>query len=385
MLLVGFFEGLGAQRAIAWKCADSLSVRAFLGLEISDDAPEHSSLTRIRQRLPLAVHVAVFTLVLEMAREKGMLRGKTIAVDATMLEANAAMKTMVRRVSGEDWKAYLRRLAKEAGIEDPSDEELRRFDRGRKGKKVSNKEWKSPTDPQARIAKMKDGRTHFAYKAEHAVDVDNDLLVAAEIYQADDADGDTILATVTSARERLEAVDSEHAVEEVLGDKGYHKAESVMLLEQALEVRAYIPERQSKNRHVWTDKEPGIKAAVYRNRRRYRGQRGRWLCRKRSEYAERSMAHVCDTGGARRTWLRGLENVAKRYWVTVAGRNLGVIMLAIFGIGKPRTLQGVVAAISHALRSLLASLIRHFTPFWPTRHQQSAIRPHETSISALAA
>jgi transposase len=385
MLLVGYFEGLGAQRAIAWKCADSLSVRAFLGLEISEGAPEHSSLTRIRQRLPLAVHMAVFTLVLEMAREKGMLRGKTIAVDATMLEANAAMKTMVRRVSGEDWKAYLRRLAREAGIEDPSDEDLRRFDRKRKGKKVSNKEWKSPTDPDARIAKMKDGRTHFAYKAEHAVDVDNDLLVAAEIYQADDADGDTILATVTAAREQLEAVDAEQTVEEVLGDKGYHKAESVMLLEDPLGIRTYIPERQSKNNRVWTDKEPGLKEAVYRNRRRYRGLRGRRLCRKRSEYAERSMAHVCDTGGARRTWLRGLENVAKRYWVTVAGRNLGVMMLAIFGIGKPRTLQGVVAAISRALWPLLASLIRHFTLFWPTSHPQSEIGPPDTSPCALAA
>jgi len=385
MLLVGFFEGLGAQRAIAWKCADSLSVRAFLGLELSEDAPDHSSLTRIRQRLPLAVHMAVFTLVLEIAREKGLLRGKTIAVDATMLEANAAMKTMVRRVSGEDWKTYLRRLAKEAGIEDPSDEDLRRFDRGRKGKKVSNKQWKSPTDSEARIAKMKDGRTHFAYKAEHAVDVDSDLLVTAEIYQADDADADTILATVTSAREQLEAVDSEHAVEEVLGDKGYQKAETVMLLENPLGIRTYIPERQSKNNRVWTDKEPGMKEAVYRNRRRYRDQRGRRLCRKRSEYAERSMAHVCDTGGARRTWLRGLENVAKRYWVTVAGRNLGVIMLALFGIGKPRTLQGVAAAISHALRSLLVSLMRHFTLFWPTRHQEPEIHPHETSIPSIAA
>jgi transposase len=389
MLLVGYFEGLGAQRAIAWKCADSLSVRAFLGLEISEEAPEHSSLTRIRKRLPLAVHSAVFSMVLEIAREKGMLKGKTIAVDATMLEANAAMKTMVRRVSGEDWKAYLRRLAKEAGIEDPSDEELRRFDRKRKDKKVSNNEWKSPTDPEARIAKMKDGRTHFAYKAEHAVDVDSDVMVAAEIYQADEADTETVLATVTTAREQLEAVECERTVEEVLGDKGYHKAETIMLLEDPLGVRTYIPERESKNNRVWTDKEPGLKESVYRNRRRYRGARGRQLSRKRSEYAERTMAHVCETGGARRTWLRGLQDVAKRYWVTIAARNLGVIMRAVCGIGTPRSLQpGLVEAFFRLLRlvqALQAALCRpqrHFSDRFPVMSTFSARRFSSALLAA---
>ena len=385
MLLVGYFEGLGAQRAIAWKCADSLSVRAFLGLEISEEAPDHSSLTRIRQRLPLQVHMAVFTLVLEIAREKGLLRGKTIAVDATMLEANAAMKTMVRRVSGETWKAYLRRLAKEAGIEDPSDEDLRRFDRKRKGKKVSNEDWESPTDPNSRIAKMKDGRTHFAYKAEQAVDVESDVVVTAAIYEADDPDGDTVLATVTSAREQLEAVDCAHTVEEVLGDKGYHKNESVLLLEGALGVRTYIPERESKQNRVWTDKEPGMKEAVYRNRRRYRGERGRRLSRKRSEYAERSFAHVCNTGGARRTWLRGLLNVAKRYWVTVAGRNLGVLMRALFGIGTPRGLQRVAAALLAAAKPLLTAIWGLLKPaLLPARHQWERFFSHPVNLGWAA-
>ena len=192
MLFIGYFESLNAQRAIAWKCADSLSIRTFLGLELSEAAPDHSSLTRIRQRLPLAVHMQAFTLVLEIARAKGLLRGKTLAVDATTLEANAAMKSMVHRVTGEHWKAYLRRLAKADGIEDPTDDELRRFDRRRKGKKVSNDDWASASDTDARIMKMKDGRTHFAYKAEHAVDVESGLIVSAEIYQADEADGDTV-------------------------------------------------------------------------------------------------------------------------------------------------------------------------------------------------
>jgi transposase len=179
MLFVGYFEGLDSQRAIAWKCADSLSVRTFLGLETTAAAPDHSSLTRIRQRLPWEVHLRVFTVLLDMARAKGLLRGKTLAIDATTLEANAAMKTMVRRATGEDWKAYLRRLMKAEGIDDPSDEDLRRFDRKRTDKKVSNTEWTSPTDPDSRIMKMKDGRTHFGYKAEHAIDVESDLIVAA--------------------------------------------------------------------------------------------------------------------------------------------------------------------------------------------------------------
>ena len=357
MLLIGYFEGLSAQRAIAWKCSDSLSVREFLGLQVSEAAPDHSSLTRIRKRLPLEVHAQAFTIMLEIARAKGVLKGKTIAVDSTTLEANAAMKSMVNRVSGEDWMAYLRRLAKAEGLEDPTDEELRRFDRRRKGKKVSNEEWKSATDSDARIAKMKDGRTHFAYKAENAVDVESGIIVTAEIYAADDADTGTILMTVESAREQLQAVDSPHQVEEVLGDKGYHKAESLAVLREVFEVRTYIPEPKRTGRRRWTDKDPGQQAAVYANRRRCRSNRGRALARLRSEFAERSFAHTCETGGARRTWLRGLTNVAKRYWITIGAHNLGAVMRTLFGMGTPRGLQGAVATLA----LLLFALWRHLT------------------------
>lgn len=358
MLIVGYFEGLGAQRAIAWKCADSLSIRSFLGLALSEAAPEHSSLTRIRKRLPLAVHVQAFTIILELARHKGLLRGKTLAVDATTLEANAAMKSMVHRVSGEDWKAYLRRLAKAEGIEDPSDEELRRFDRRRKGKKVSNAEWQSATDADARIAKMKDGRTHFAYKAEHAVDVESGVIVAAQMYTADDPDGDTVLVTVEAAREQLVAVESPKQVEEVLGDKGYHKAESLAGLHEVHEVRTYIPEQKRKGRRRWRDKDAGQQAAVYANRRRCAGRRGRALSRLRSEYAERSFAHTCETGGARRSWLRGLTDVAKRYWITAGAHNLGVLMRALYHVGTPRSLQGALAALCLVLFALWGRLTR---------------------------
>ena len=357
MLFVGFFEGLGSQRAIAWRCSDSLSVREFLGVPIGEDSPDHSSMTRIRQRLPLEVHVQGFQMVLEIARARGILRGKTLAVDSTMLEANAAMKSMVHRVSEKTWRNYLKQLAKEAGIENPSDEDLRRLDRNRKGKKVSNEEWKSPTDPDSRIARMKDGTTHFAYKAEHAVDVDSGLVVAAEIVHANDPDTDTILVTATAARENLEAVGSEHTGEEVLGDKGYHKAETLDLLSEGLGMRPYVPEPTSRHQRVWTDKPAGWKAAVYGNRRRTRGTRGRRLGRLRSEYAERSFAHLCETGGTRRLWLRGAENGAKWYLMRVAARNLCVIMRALFSIGTPRGMQGMMGRLTSALSSFIRRIL----------------------------
>jgi hypothetical protein len=303
-----------------------------------------------------------------MAREKGLLQGKTLAVDSTMLEANAAMRSMVHRVSQKTWRQYLQKLAKEAGIADPTDDDLRRLDRKRKGKTVSNAEWESPTDPDSRIARMKDGTTHFAYKAEHAVDVESDLIVAAEIHHANDPDTDTVLVTTTAARENLHAVGNERTGEELLGDKGYHKAETIDLVESELGMRTYIPEPKLAHPRVWTDKPPEQRAAVYRNRRRVRGARGRRLSRKRSEYAERSFAHLCETGGTRRVWLRGRENVAKWYVARVAARNLSVLMRALFGIGTPRVMQAAAQAL-HALR--LRVLAVHFKFNRTLRHGHS--------------
>jgi transposase len=345
MLFVGYFEGFNAQRAIAWKCADSLSVRTFLGLEPTMAAPDHSSLTRIRQRLPLEVHVQAFQWVLEVAAAKGVLHGKVLAIDATTLEANAAMKSMVRRVSGEKWMKYLRRLAQAEGMENPTDEDLRRFDRTRKKKKVSNAEWASPIDPDSRITKLKDGRTHFSYKAEHAVDMASDLAVVAAIYPGDTADGDSLLMTVQTAQDTLAAIGSEQTVADVVGDKGYHRIESLAVLREVHGVRTYIPERQDGVRHNWRERPAGDKAAFYANRRRMQGGRGRGLSRRRSEYVERSFAHTCESGGGRRVWVRGIENVAKRYLVHVAARNLGVLMRTLFGVGTPRSLQGRAAAL----------------------------------------
>jgi transposase len=345
MLFVGYFEGIDSQRGIAWRCSDSLSLRGFLGLRPTQNSPDHSSLTRIRKRLPLEVHEQVFLFVLEVAAEQGLLRGRTVAVDATTLEANAAMKSIVRKETGEDWKEYLRRLAEEAGIENPTDEQLRRFDKKRKGKKVSNKEWQSSSDPDSRIVKMKDGRTHLAYKAEHVVDLDTDLVLTAEIYPADQADSETILTSVDAAQAKIDRVDGETDIQEAVADKGYHKAETLVELSVERGIRTYIPEPDRPHRRSWKDKPEGQQAAVYANRRRVRGDRSKRLQKLRSEYVERTFAHVCETGGSRRTWLRGLEKIRKRYLVQVAARNLGLILRSLFGIGTPRGLQGAFALI----------------------------------------
>lgn len=365
MLLVGYFEGIGSQRGIAWRCADSLSLREFLGVPLTAETPDHSSLTRVRDRLPLEVHTAVFQFVLEVADTKGLLKGKTIAVDATTLEANAAMKSIVRRDTGEDWKAYLRRLMQEAGLiqegEEPTAEELARFDRNRHDKKVSNQEWQSDTDPDSRIAKMKDGRTHLAYKAEHAVDLESGLLLAAAVYHADAADAETIGPTVSTAQDNLVAAESQTDIEEAVADKGYHKNETLADLEFTEGLRTYVAEPKQNHRRNWKDKPDEQRQAVRNNRRRIRGSRGRALQRQRSEKVERSFAHVCGTGGSRRTWLRGLDKVRKRYLMAAMAYNLGTVMRRLFGIGTARSLQaqgGLAAAVSFTLLTATSLLQR---------------------------
>ena len=349
MLLVGYYEGIGSQRGIAWRCSDSLSLREFLGVPLTEETPDHSSLTRVRDRLPLEVHAAVFQWVLALAAEKGLLPGKTVAVDATTLEADAAMKSIVRRDTGEDWKEYLRRLLKEQqGVENPTDEELRRFDRERKDKRVSNEEWVSETDPDSRITKMKDWRTHLAYKAEHVVDLETELVLAASVRHADEGDADTMVDSLMEAQTNLSAAGIEVEIKEAVADKGYHATDTIELAE-SVDVRTYIPERKMKGKRNWRDVPEEKRRAVLNNRRRVRGARSKRLQRLRSELVERSFAHVCDTGGARRSWLCGIEKVQKRYLLAAVARNLGLVMRKLFGIGTPRGLQaegGLVALAS---------------------------------------
>ena len=206
MHMIGYFEGIDSERGIAWRCADSFSLRDFLRLSNREKVPDHSWLSRTRSRLPHEAHETVFGWVLKLVAERGLVKGERIGVDGSTMEANAALRTIVRRDSGESYRAMLTRMAQESGIETPTAEDLARFDRKRKGKTLSNADWKSPTDPDARIAKMKDGTTHLAYKPEHAVDLDTGVVVAAPIHPADEGDTTTLLPTLDAAARNLHAV-----------------------------------------------------------------------------------------------------------------------------------------------------------------------------------
>jgi transposase len=349
MILVGYFEGIASQRGIAWRCSDSRSLAEFLGIPLNKPTPDHSTLSRVSQRLPLEVHEEMFVFVLKIAAEKKLIKGKTVGVDSTTLEANAAMKSIERKDTGEDWQEYLTRLAKDAGIENPTAEELRRFDKNRPDKTVSNDDWQSPVDPDAKIAKMKDGTTHLAYKAEHVVDLDSEFVLAARVTPANAGDAETLVDSVMQAQSNLDnatdaAKESRIVIEETAADKGYHKA-STLELAGDLGLRTYIPEPKRRHRCRWIDKAVGQQEAVSANRRRVRGERSKRLQRLRSERVERSFAHVCETGGARRAWLRGQEKVSKRYLLQVAARNLGLMLRKLFGVGTAKSLQGFAAIV----------------------------------------
>lgn len=311
-----------------------------------------------------------------------------MAVDATTLEADAAMKSIVRRDTGEDWQQYVRRLMQEAGQveegKEPTAEELARFDRKRKDKKVSNQDWQSETDPDSRITKMKDGRTHLAYKAEHAIDLDTELILAAEIYPADAADVDTIGPSISQAQDNLLQAESDAEIEEAVADKGYSKNETLAELEFTEGLRTYVAEPKQTHRRNWKDKPEEERQAVTNNRRRTRGKRGRALQRARSEKVERSFAHVCETGGSRRTWLHGLEKVRKRYLTSAMARNLGLVLRHLFGIGTARSLQGASGLADDlylALLNALTALERLLTPT-PRSNRQKPTANHPLALAA---
>jgi transposase len=340
LLLVGYFEGLDSERGIAWRAADSLAVRSFVGLGLDTAAPDHSTISRTRRLIALETHRAVFTWVQERLAAAGLLKGRTVAIDATTLEANAAMRSIVRRDTGETYQEFLTRLAAESGIKTPTREALARLDRRRR-KRTSNIDWKNPSDPDAKITKMKDGRTHLAHKAEHAIDLDSGAMVAVTLHGADIGDTSSLVETAIAAAEQVEAAHVASpppaALTELVADKGYHSNQTMIDL-HAVGVRSYFSEPHRGRRH-WT-KAPDAQWAVYGNRRRVSGARGKRLLGRRGEYMERSFAHVYDTGAMRRTHLRGHPNILKRLLVHASGFNLGILMRQVFGRGTPRGLQG---------------------------------------------
>ena len=352
LLLVGYFEGLDSERGIAWRAADSLAIRRFLHVGLEDPTPDHSTISRTRRLIDVETHRAVFTWVQAQLVTQGLLTGKTLAVDATTLEANAAMRSIVRRDTGETYQAYLTQLAAASGIATPTREALARFDRRRK-KKGSNDDWTHPDDPDAKITKMKDGRTHLAHKAEHAVDADSGAIVAVTVQGADVGDTSSVLDTVVEAAEQLERAGAPAQLDELIADKGYHANRTLIDL-QALGIRAYLSE-PDRGRRRWRDL-PEAQALVYANRRRIRGTRGRALLRLRGERVERSFAHLYETGAMRRTHLRGHQNIRKRLLVHASAFNLGILLRQVLGAGTPRGLRARLGALVAALFTLADGL-----------------------------
>ena len=387
-LLIGYFEGIDGERGIAWRVADSLALRRFLGIGLDEGTPDHSTISRTRRLIDIDTHREVFSWVLGLLAERGLLKGQKLGIDATTLEANAAMRSIVRRETGESYEEFLRGLAKASGIETPTREDLARLDRKRK-KRTSNKEWKSPVDEDARIAKMKDGRTHLAHKAEHAVDLDTGAIVAVTLQPADRGDTTSLDETLGEAGEQVaEQIWREaelrpqskpkinlQGIEELVADKGYHSGAVVKRM-KSYEVRSYIPEKKQKGRRHWQGKR-AEQQAVYENRRRVRGPHGKSLLRRRGELIERSFAHCYETGGMRRCHLRGRENILKRQLLHVGAFNLSLILRKLLGAGTPRELNNRAGRVlSHLLHFLLYLLtvdspVRRLTGAAPEHHLSS--------------
>ena len=379
LLLIGYFEGLSSERGIAWQVADSWGLRSFLDLDVMESAPDHSTLLRTLRRIDVETHVAVCAWVLERLAEAGLVKGKTVGVDATTLEANAAMRSIERRDTGESYEAFVRRLAEASGIATPTREELARFDRSRKNKKTSNEQWQSPQDPDAKVGKMKDGRTHLAHKAEHGVDLETGAIVAVTVQDASADDSATQPETLTTAAEQVEAVQPDGAgVEEVVADKGYHSDKTLVALDE-IGVRRYVSEPE-RGQRCWQDKKtratPPEKCtaqrALYGNRRRIRRTRGRRLQRRRGELVERPFAHQYETGGLRRVWVRGHENVRKRVLIQAAGCNLGLLLRRLTGVGTPRSLQGRALSAVCELIGRLIDRRRRLTDSWGSELRPAA-------------
>ena len=396
LLMIGFFEGIDSERGIAWRAADSLGLRAFLGIALDEAAPDQTTISRTRRLLDLETHQAVFTWVLTLLGEHGLLRGTTIGIDATTLEANAAMRSIVRRDNGEGYEDFLHKLAQESGIPTPTREDLARLDRKRP-KKGSNEEWVNPHDPDARIMKMKDGSTHLSHKAEHAVDMETGAVVAVTVQPADAGDTKTVHETLSQAAEQIElvaqAVNQATGAEmvepagpvEVVTDKGYHSRGAVLEIQKS-GVRTYVAEPK-RPRQRWEGQQEE-QQAVYANRRRIQGERGKRLQRKRGEKLERVNAHLYETGRMRRVHLRGHNNILKRLLIHTCALNLGLLMRTMCGIGTPRSLQGRSAAASRIaqvlLRALFEVLVIRVSGIIEEERRAVTSSPRETPIYHLS-
>ena len=343
LMMIGFFEGIDSERGIAWRVADSLTLRQFLGIGLDERTPDHGTISRTRRLISAAAHQQVFGWVLKRLARGGLMRGKTIGIDSTTLEANAAMKSIVRRDNRESYSDYRKRLAEAEGVAAEDAAAVQRMDRKR-SKKMSNEEWVNPHDPEAEITRLKDGRTALAYKTEQAVDMETGAILAVTTHSGATGDTESIEETFPAAAEAVAeqiaetAEDGQYAVnfagvEEVVADKGYHSNGVVReLTEWGMRTYSAEPERGTRQ---WDGKHVE-QASVYGNRRRIRGARGKRLQAGRGERVERNFAHQFDTGGVDRLFVRGRHNVQKRLLIQAAACNLALLMRALYGAGKPR-------------------------------------------------
>lgn len=341
MLMIGFFENLPSERAIAARCADSLSMRAFLGYDLHENTPDHSSLSIIRGRLGPQIYQAAFEVVLSGLREHGLLRGRHLGIDSSVIEANASLRELVHRNTEEQYWEYVKRLAAQAGIDPEDTKAVRRFDKNREGRKTSNEEWVNPNDRDAKIGMTKHGACDMIYKPEHITDLETGVIVAADIRLGDQGDTEDLAQRVLAAGEVLARVCDDPMQTKVLqsltADEGYFSVEEVCCL-QGERVRVIIGDPHETRRRK--DKQTCIvKQVLSKARRAVKSKSGKALLRKRGEHLERSFCHVLDHGKQRRATLRGRINLAKRHLAAAFTHNLSLLMRHLTGYGTIKQYQ----------------------------------------------
>jgi transposase len=354
MLMVGFFENLRSERAIAARCEDSLSVRAFLGYSLEESTPDHSSLSVIRHRLGPEIYQGVFEVVLTALKAHGLFRGWHLGIDSSVIEANASLRTLVHRNTEQAYWEYVKELAAEEGV-DPEDEAaLRRFDKNRPGRRTSNEEWKSPHDPQAKVGRTKDGACDMIYKPEHVTDLESGAIVHAEVLEGDHADTKALSERVACAVEvvnRIVANEEDGVVRSLTADKGYFAIEEIAQI-QEFDIRTVIGDAHCARRRKQGLGAP-LRKALHRAACAVKSQSGKGLLQKRGMHLERSFEHVLDEGGMRRATLQGKENLTKRHKIAAACFNLSLLLRTLLGVGTPK--QWIAGAYG-LLEALLAYL-----------------------------
>jgi len=374
MLMVGFFEDIASERGIAERCSDSISIRAFLGYDLTETTPDHSTLSIIRQRLGEEIYDQVFLVILSALDKHGLLKGKNVGIDTSVIEANAALKSLINRNTEEAYWEYVQRLASEHGIDPKNAEAVRQFDRKRP-KKMSNEEWVNPYDPDAKIGPTKAGAIDMIYKPEHAVDLDTGAILKAEVRLGDEADPKDLSLHVLQAQENINQAQESAAdrltIESAAADKGYHAVAEMKPL-QAEGIRTVISD-PVKNRKL--DRlDPEAARVVRKAKRSACSKSGKALLRRRGMHLERSFAHILDAGGARRTTLRGLGNLNKRFKVSAAIYNLSQLMRKLFGVGTPKQLAAMGKALFRVWRAMVVVGCERFRRDRTTR----AERPSST-------